>query len=338
MNGYPYRVFVSYSRPDREWASAVVDHLKQIGLKPRWDANLQAGASFTDQIKDDIAHAHAFIPLLTKEANRHPWVHQEIGYAMGLRVPVLPLAVGKLPNGLAQQLQSIPIPDVAALEEALEVELTFAKIDALVERSRNEPIANFEWAELLEPRTELLVKYAHWVRGFGEYAHVRQAGALSSFSLPDRPFGHPIWDEISGDDPLSAFAKQKLGEERRILEAHAREKGCTLIVSPGAAFACSGARRTTPRIRVLIEFLESMPDDKVAVAFQTGEKSRNELILGDWFAAESQTRLPGVGYEQTICTCHAPTVLNRLAEFEHRIGQLGKLSRPEALDKLQGLI
>jgi hypothetical protein len=46
------------------------------------------------------------------------------------------------------------------------------------------------------------------------------------------------------------------------------------------------------------------------------------LIIGDWFAAESAIRLPGIGYQQTIATWHALTVWRWLEEFDARFDQL----------------
>src|SRR5262245_24283082 len=85
------RVFVSYSHEDSALAEAVVRWLESNGLTPPWDEHLIVGRGFDAQIKTFISYAHVFLPLITPSSTARGWVHQEIGYAMALRVPVLPV-------------------------------------------------------------------------------------------------------------------------------------------------------------------------------------------------------------------------------------------------------
>jgi hypothetical protein len=64
------------------------------GFDPMWDEYFAFGHGFHDQIRNFVAHAHVFLPVLTATSDQRKWVHQEIGYAMTLNVPVLPVAVG----------------------------------------------------------------------------------------------------------------------------------------------------------------------------------------------------------------------------------------------------
>jgi hypothetical protein len=109
-----YRVFVSYSHEDCDLAKAVVQVLKRNGLTPLWDENLTGGRGFDAQIKAFIAYAHVFLPLITPSSTARGWVHQEIGYAMALRVPVLPVCRERFPGEMLQMLHAVRLGDDSA--------------------------------------------------------------------------------------------------------------------------------------------------------------------------------------------------------------------------------
>jgi len=105
------RVFISYSHRDKEFVKELILFLeKECAVKVIWDNNLTAGSGFHEQIKDSIASAHIFMPLITKESSERGWVHQEIGYAMALNIPVLPVTTENLdPGGMLQMLHAVKI-------------------------------------------------------------------------------------------------------------------------------------------------------------------------------------------------------------------------------------
>ena len=73
------RVFVSYARQDRDRARQLVDAIRRRGHAVLWDKELPPGVSFVDRIKEDVAAAHVFMPLLTPASVEHAWINQEIG-------------------------------------------------------------------------------------------------------------------------------------------------------------------------------------------------------------------------------------------------------------------
>jgi hypothetical protein len=97
-----YRVFISYSHEDQPLVERIAAMLIKNGLKPMWDRNFAYGQGFHEQIKKFIAHAHVFLPVLTKTADAIKWVYQEIGYSMALHIPVLQIAVEELPGEMIQ--------------------------------------------------------------------------------------------------------------------------------------------------------------------------------------------------------------------------------------------
>src|SRR4051812_22832436 len=109
LQGYPFRVFVSYAHEDRKLIPQVEAALKELGMVPVWDKQIQLGRPFTDEIKRKIATAHLFLPLITKLSKAKPWVHQEIGFANGIDVPVLAVGLGTLPGGMIAGIQAVTL-------------------------------------------------------------------------------------------------------------------------------------------------------------------------------------------------------------------------------------
>ena len=98
-------------------------------------------------------------------------------------------------------------------------------------------------------------------------------------------------------------------EERQILEMHAKNCGCRLIINPYLTYKIYGREARKTRIRNLIEFLKSMEsiDEKVKVAISKPKSKEHYLtIVGDWFAAESVSSTMGEGIRQTIFTPPCP--------------------------------
>lgn len=184
---------------------------------------------------------------------------------------------------------------------------------------------------------------------------LRQAAAFSSFSIPDAGVNSNDWDARDPDRYRSQYERRLLRRERQIMEKYARCFGCDLILDPRidkTAYAdpgqagsnCTGksplqeerdgpgstleekmqfrysAGRTARRLRLMIDFIEAHEDDshiRVVVPKEKGQITTNLIIVGDWFAAEAVVPyFHSRGYERTIFTRHAPTVLNTSARFD----------------------
>src|SRR4051812_41174276 len=114
------RVFISYSHKNREAFEAVSEALRVLGLIPWSDQDLAAGPGFTLQIQTKIAHSHLFVPILTPESHRRGWVHQEIGFAVALKVPCVPVCIGKVPEGMIAMAHAVVLDPGVSPSEARE--------------------------------------------------------------------------------------------------------------------------------------------------------------------------------------------------------------------------
>ncbi len=175
---------------------------------------------------------------------------------------------------------------------------------------------------------------------------LRQSTAFGSFSIPDSGVNSPVWDQRDPDRYRSQHERRLLRRERQVMEAYTRCFGCDLIVDPralvkepdAASEPPSGdaarnpvsperetrfkhsASRTAFRLRLVIEFIEShFEDDRLRVIMpaKAGQITTNLIIVGDWFAAEAVVPFyHSGGYERTMFTRHAPSVLNMIERFE----------------------
>ncbi len=197
--------------------------------------------------------------------------------------------------------------------------------DSLVRRAQLESQALFECAQYQEERTTMMVAYAKKVLELGAHGHVRQKGGLSSFHIPDKPITHPDWETRYGPLKPGDYRCRLQREERLALEEHARQSGCSLIVKPSLTYSKYGESARKARLTELLAFLESMPDHFVRVAVsERMPTSGNITMVGNWFLAESVSAAIGGGYQQTIFTRHAPSILAKLEMFDRELEELLK--------------
>lgn len=320
-----HRVFISYSHEDRPLAEKVCAVIGNLGLEPLWDERFAYGRGFHEQIKMFIAHAHIFLPIITKSSSERGWVHQEIGYAVALNIPVLPVAWGMLPDEMLRELHAVVLPDAQEDHELeLSRKLTCASVDALLAGYLGEAHVSYETAPLSEDRALLMTRYAKQVQQLGRAATLRQKGGLSSLHIPDLVITHPVWKDRCGDRPKGAYQCRCQRDERLALEHHAREAGFKLIIDPHLAYDTYGPTARRVRLGTLIDFLSSTDNNpKYQVAFyREGGIHESITILGDWFYAESVSASLGAGYRQTIFTRHAPSMQAKIDLFDREFAGL----------------
>lgn len=337
---YKYRVFISYFHEDAMLVEQVESILLENGLRPMLDKGFATGQSFTDQIKNYIAHSHVFMPVLTRDAVTRSWIQQEIGYAMALNIPVIPICCGEMPGQMIGELQAVTWETGDDWREKNGPKLSLEKFDALIRHPSRKPRPLHEVAEYQEDRTHMMVEYARRVLGLASFGHVRQKGALSSFNIPEKPISHPDWRRRYGKAKPSEYRCRLQRDERLLLEEHARNRGCSLIIDPTIPYRRLGPRARKARLGELLAFLKSMPDHLARVAINKRmPRNSHVLIVGNWFLAESISAAMGKGYMQTIFTSYAPAIQAKLELFDRELKELLKTqpggpanSRQHAMD------
>jgi hypothetical protein len=85
-------VFISYFHEDRDQAYLVNAHLRSLQIETFFDdVGLQIGDAWRDKIRNALDAASALVVLCTSSAVASTEVLFEVAYAMGRRIPVLPL-------------------------------------------------------------------------------------------------------------------------------------------------------------------------------------------------------------------------------------------------------
>jgi hypothetical protein len=327
---YPYRVFLSYAQEDEKAAAQLVEWLLRLNIQPIWARHNPAGWPFLDEIKKQIDHSHVLIALLTPESLHSSWVNHEIGYAMGRNVPVWPISLGPLPQGMVRSLHATRVQSI----EQLLPRLDYAQIHRLVKRA--EGTAVYECADLSDARTKAIIEHCKLVDTLGcaaeHHQRLRHLAAFGSFCIPSNP-RDPIWQDRSYEQFLNPDKRELLSEERRELEAYARRFGCDLVLYP--TLPDLTPEEIQARHGVLKLFLQGIRDSDVSIriAFDLRGLEENLIILGDWFLVESLTPRPE-GYRHTTITSHAPTVLKRIETFDMQFESSGWLSPDEAINRL----
>ncbi len=313
------RVFISYSHKDVKIVKELVAALREKGLKPMWDRSFSGGTGFHEQIKTYIAHAHVFMPVITKGSSKRGWVHQEIGYASALNIPVMPVSIGLAPKGIIGMIQALRLkPKKGNFGEWINP----VHFDELVDRVTGERPPLYECAADNRERARMLADYADKVARMGEWGMVRQKGGLSSFHIPDVWHGDPAWAGRYDDKRQAEESYCRcLREEHQALKRHAVKKGCRLVVD--IKFTCKQYGKPVQKCRLesLLAFLESM-DDTCQIATYEAPDPKSTTLVGDWFFAQSVSAKIGEGYKQTIFTRHAPTVRAQKKDFDEEFESL----------------
>ena len=310
---HPFRVFLSYTAKDQQLLDAVVEALRECGLRPWWDKQLEPGRLFLDEIKLKIATAHLFVPLLTSTSIRRAWVHHETGFALGINVPVLPIAVNTVPKAMLAGMQALVVREDLS---DLKARLLEVNLENIIMPLRPRPPVLYSIADLPESRTETLVEQGRSLVSTVASGRIRQRALFSSFSIPDLPPTAKVWDDLDREQPRTEHYRTLLRQERQFLESQARRYGCTLIIAPLIDPGPVGPLVHQIRIETLIEFLESMEEDRVEIVFADNFSVGNETILGDVLLARALPPQPNRDYQQTLFTSHAPTVLQACRDFD----------------------
>jgi len=343
------RVFISYSAEDLQLVEKLVAILEQNSIMVLWTKTLTPGAGYGEQLKIFIEHAHIFMPVITASSSARGWVHQEIGYAIALHIPVFPVTIGKFtPIGMVEHIQAIQLNEN---DHILTEQLSYKALSALTQKDTLPAL--YQRAAKVEERAAMMKLYSDKVSGMEKFGEVRQKGGLSSFHIPNRHIGHQVWTDRYSPQTRSANHKELQLGERKALQLHADKKGCRLIINPSYAIEGRDTLAAKTRIKTLIDFLKEMPDHKeetpdykVIIAIQSGKSSIESLtMVGDWFLAESVSFKDGDGFTNTFFTRNTSEIAKRIQTFDEELedlldqhGWTAKNSRVKAIEELNRIL
>jgi nucleoside 2-deoxyribosyltransferase len=80
----PYRIFLSHSATDRQLVEGVAGQLHAIGVAVYlYEEHTEPGRSIPEKLQAAIRESDALVALLTPASGHRPFVHEEIGFALG---------------------------------------------------------------------------------------------------------------------------------------------------------------------------------------------------------------------------------------------------------------
>lgn len=343
---HPYRVFISYSHTDRQTVQRLVRVLSNTGILPMWDDDLLPGSGFSEQIQSFIRNSHVFLPVLTPASAERPWLHQEIGFALALGKPILPVALGGLPVGIIAGIQAVQLQDDLA---DAKTKLSAQVFHTLMASLHEHPVT-YQCTDDNVRRALLLTHYANSVIAIQQHGRVRQMASLTTFHLPDRGGTDPIWKKYFRGSPDDRLLFDALRKERVALHLHAQSCGCRLILDPverlEGVYRKHGLSAVIARVNGLLSFLRDDNVADVVVAINDDEQRRISITLvGDWFSSEAVSSGETRVLREAVFTRCASMVRQQIEDFDHRMrdllalrGWTAKSSRLDATSYLEAYL
>jgi len=140
----PLRVFLCYAGEDRDFARQVADFLEteNADIRVIWDQQFCPGREFGELIRTGIAHSHLFLPIITVVSHAKGWIHQEIGYAISMNIPIVPISIGQIPpQEMIASLQAVMLADET--DDAWKVRLRRETLNSLLGFYSDESLARY---------------------------------------------------------------------------------------------------------------------------------------------------------------------------------------------------
>ncbi len=91
LSSSPTHVFISYSRQDVEYVTALRAYLQVNGLEIWSDHQIEHGEQWFNQINNAIKTCAAFLVVMSPEAEQSEWVQKEVLLAKRYKKPIFPL-------------------------------------------------------------------------------------------------------------------------------------------------------------------------------------------------------------------------------------------------------
>lgn len=114
------RVFIAYSRKQREVAKSLYEMLIGKGKAVFWDAKIHAGATWRQTIQKALDDATHIVVIWTPDAARSDEVEREVNYALSegkVIIPILSPDIPKLPYHLHGFHYVVLQDDISAIED-----------------------------------------------------------------------------------------------------------------------------------------------------------------------------------------------------------------------------
>ena len=102
------RVFISHTHEHKQEATGIKNHLGNIGMAAFVaHEDIEPMKEWEIEIEHALSSMDLLVALLTERFSESKWTDQEIGFAVGRQVPIVPVRMGKDPYGFMGKYQAI---------------------------------------------------------------------------------------------------------------------------------------------------------------------------------------------------------------------------------------
>lgn len=103
-----YRLFLSHKNAVKRKASLLKERLFSFGISAFVaHADIHPTERWQDEIENALDSMDAFVALLSKSFHDSDWTDQEVGFALGRRVPLIAVKLGRDPYGFIGRFQAL---------------------------------------------------------------------------------------------------------------------------------------------------------------------------------------------------------------------------------------
>nr|MCA8835137.1 toll/interleukin-1 receptor domain-containing protein [Pseudomonadota bacterium] len=107
-NSFSAKAFISYESKNKDFALDIQDVLELYNIESFAAAgSIKTSEIFDDKIAEALKNMDFFISLHTKGFSKSLWCQQEVGFAMGRGVEIIPIMVDEKPQGLIERHNAI---------------------------------------------------------------------------------------------------------------------------------------------------------------------------------------------------------------------------------------
>jgi hypothetical protein len=113
-----YRVFLSHKSEVKIQTAQLKKELKQFGVSCFVaHEDIEPTKDWQVEIENALLSMNALVALMTEKFHESDWTDQEVGFALGRRVPIVSLKLGRGPYGFLWKFQAVScLWDSAAIE------------------------------------------------------------------------------------------------------------------------------------------------------------------------------------------------------------------------------
>jgi TIR domain len=207
-------VFISYSRQDRQLASAIAQLLESHQIPSWWDAHLIGGDNFGSKIDEKLSEAGLVFVIWSDRSRVSTFVQNEARAAMEMEKLVPLLAPGFSPNRIPTEFRHLHFVSVDDHQELIRVlEKRGLYPAAMTERMQPvseplpTPLSIPVFDDLLRAKSEALLSRLYEVRAesapvlqripITNYSHNSVSHAIQSTNLVTELFATAIADELT---------------------------------------------------------------------------------------------------------------------------------------------